>query len=252
VQYLAQADVVIINGLHLEVAIEKLARSSGKPELTLLKLGDKTISRAEWVFDFSFPEAQGHPNPHLWLNVAYAMQYVTLIRDQLMALDTANAAQYDRQAGRYLDRLQQLDQCITAAIETIPAPQRRLLTYHDSWPYFARRYGLTVIGAIQPANFFEPSPRELARLVDQIRQSNIPAVFGSEVFPSKVLEKIAAETGVRYVTTLRDDVLPGSPGEAQHSYLGMMSDNVTMIVAALGGQPQEFSTCIAPILRETE
>jgi ABC-type Zn uptake system ZnuABC Zn-binding protein ZnuA len=252
VQYLAQADVVIMNGLHLEVAIEKLTRSSGKPGLTLLKLGDNTISRAEWVFDFSFPEAQGHPNPHLWLNVAYAMQYVVLIRDQLMGLDASRAAQYAQHASRYLDLLRQLDQCIATAIMTIPASQRRLLTYHDSWPYFARRYGMTVVGAIQPANFFEPSPRELARLVDQIRQTNIPAVFGSEVFPSKVLEKIAAETGVRYVTTLRDDVLPGHPGEAQHSYIGMMSDNVTTMVAALGGQPQEFSTCIVPILRETE
>jgi ABC-type Zn uptake system ZnuABC Zn-binding protein ZnuA len=234
------------------VAIEKLARGSGKPDVALLQLGDRTISRTEWVFDFSFPEAQGHPNPHLWLNVAYAMQYVILIRDQLMALDMARAAQYARQASRYLDQLRQLDQCIAAAIATIPAPQRRLLTYHDAWPYFARRYGMTVIGAVQPANFFEPSPRELARLVDQIRQSNIPAVFGSEVFPSKVLEKIAAETGVQYVTTLRDDVLPGSPGEVQHSYIGMMSDNVTMMVTALGGQPQEFSTCTAPLLRKTE
>jgi hypothetical protein len=67
-----------------------------------------------------------------------------------------------------------------------------------------------------------------------------------------VLEKIAAETGVQYVTTLRDDVLPGSPGEVRHSYIGMMSDNVTMMVTALGGQPQEFSTCTAPLLRETE
>jgi zinc/manganese transport system substrate-binding protein len=252
VQHLAHADLVIINGLHLEVAIEKLAHSSGKPGLTLLRLGDNTISQAEWVFDFSFPEAQGHPNPHLWLNVEYAMKYVALIRDQLVRLDASHATRYQQHAARYLDRLRQLDQCIAAAIATIPLSHRRLLTYHDSWPYFARRYGMIVLGAIQPANFFEPAPRELARLVDQIRQSNIPAVFGSEVFPSKVLEKIAAETGVRYVTTLRDDVLPGHPGEAQHSYIGMMSDNVTTIVAALGGQPQEFSTCTAPLLRETE
>jgi ABC-type Zn uptake system ZnuABC Zn-binding protein ZnuA len=252
VQHLAHADLVIINGLHLEVASEKLAHSSGKPGLTLLKLGDNTISRAEWVFDFSFPEAQGHPNPHLWLNVEYAMKYVALIRDQLVRLDASNVSRYEHNAARYLDRLRQLDQCIAAAIATIPPSHRRLLTYHDSWPYFARRYGMTVLGAIQPANFFEPAPRELARLIDQIRQANIPAVFGSEVFPSKVLEKIAAETGVRYVTTLRDDVLPGQPGEAQHSYIGMMSDNVTTMVAALGGQPQGFSTCSAPLLRENE
>jgi ABC-type Zn uptake system ZnuABC Zn-binding protein ZnuA len=252
VQLLALADLVIVNGLYLEVAIEKLARSSGKPGAALLKLGDNTIRPADWVFDFSFPAAQGHPNPHLWLNVEYAMQYVALIRQQLTTLDPSRATQYEENASRYLDRLRRLDQCIVTAVATIPLPQRRLLTYHDSWPYFARRYGMTVIGAIQPANFFEPSPRELARIVDQIRQTHIPAVFGSEVFPSKVLEKIAAETGVRYVSTLRDDVLPGNPGDARHSYLGMMSENVTTMVAALGGLPQEFSTCTVPIFRETE
>jgi ABC-type Zn uptake system ZnuABC Zn-binding protein ZnuA len=252
VQYLASADLVVLNGLHLEVPLEKLTHSSGKPGVTILKLGEHTISRAEWVFDFSFPAAQGHPNPHLWLNVAYAMTYVTLIRDQLSALDPGNAAAYQHHAARFLEQLRQLDQCIAAALATVPSRQRKLLTYHDSWPYFARRYGMTVLGAIQPANFSEPSPREVARIIDQIRQERIPALFGSEVFPSKVLQKIAAETGVRYVTTLRDDALPGSPGESRHSYIGMMLDNVTTMVEALEGRPEALAPCTTTLLREAQ
>jgi len=244
VQYLAQADFVILNGLDLEIPIEKLVRSSSKPGVTVLKLGEHTVSQVEWVFDASFPKAQGHPNPHLWLNVDYAMHYVTLIRDHVSALDRDNAATYHQNAANYLTQLAHLDHCIMAAMRTLEPHQRKLLTYHDSWPYFARRYGLTVIGAVQPANFSEPSPREVARLIDQLRREKIPAVFGSEVFPSKVLHKIASEAGVRYVTTLRDDVLPGAQGEADHSYMGMMRHNVTAMLEALGGTPAAFATCL--------
>jgi ABC-type Zn uptake system ZnuABC Zn-binding protein ZnuA len=252
VQYLAEADLVILNGLYLEIPTEKLVRSSGKAGVMLVKLGDNTISKAEWVFDFSFPPAQGHPNPHLWLNVAYAMTYTTLIRDHLSALDPHNTAVYEQNTARFLPRLAQLDQCIATAIATIPAQQRKLLTYHDSWPYFARRYGMTVLGAVQPANFSEPSPREVARIITQLRREKVPAVFGSEVFPSKVLEKIAAETGVRYVTTLRDDVLPGKPGQAKYSYIGMMLENVQTLVEALGGTPEALTPCPSTLLSEAK
>jgi ABC-type Zn uptake system ZnuABC Zn-binding protein ZnuA len=84
----------------------------------------------------------------------------------------------------------------------------------------------------------------MARLIDQLRREKVPAVFGSEVFPSQVLRKIASEAGVRYVTTLRDDVLPGAPGEADHSYMGMMRHNVTTMLEALGGQPATFANCL--------
>ncbi len=248
VRYLATADLLVLNGLGLEGAIEKLARSSGRAGITILKLADRTITQAEWVFDFSFPRAQGHPNPHLWLNVAYAMTYVRLIRDRLMTLDPPHAGMYHRQAASYLARLQRLDRCIAAAIASIPPPYRVLLTYHDSWPYFARRYGMRVLGAVQPANFFAPSPGAIARIVEQIRQVGVPAIFGSAVFPSKVLAKIAAETGVQYVSTLRDDTLPGKPGEAEHSYIGMMLANVTSIVQALKGRAEVLQPCKAALL----
>src|SRR5207248_1118520 len=73
----------------------------------------------------------------------------------------------------------------------IPEQNRKLLTYHDSYAYFARRYGMTVLAAVQPSDFTEPSPREVADLIDQVKREQVPAIFGSEVFPSKVLEQIA-------------------------------------------------------------
>jgi ABC-type Zn uptake system ZnuABC Zn-binding protein ZnuA len=131
-----------------------------------------------------------------------------------------------------------LDQAVAAAVATIPPQNRKLLTYHDSFAYFAPRYGMTVIGAIEPASFSEPSPREVARVIRQLKQAKVPAIFGSEVFPSKVLNQIGREAGVKFVETLRDDDLPGTPGSPEHSYSGMMLEDVRTMVTALGGNPQ--------------
>jgi ABC-type Zn uptake system ZnuABC Zn-binding protein ZnuA len=232
---LSNADLVIFNGLDLETPTLNLAQANLKPGAVIFILGDKAISQTDYIYDFSFPKAQGHPNPHLWLNPEYAMRYATLVRDELTRLDPKNKAAYERNGAQFLQRLQALDQAIKQDSQTIPAHNRRLLTYHDSWPYFARRYGFQVIGAAQPSDFSDPSPREVARLIDQIRKEKVPAVFGSEVFPSPVLEQIAREGKSRYIDKLRDDELPGKPGDPKHSYIGMMVENMSIMFEALGG-----------------
>jgi ABC-type Zn uptake system ZnuABC Zn-binding protein ZnuA len=232
---LSNADLIILNGLDLETPTFKLAQANLKPGATIYSLGDKTIKEADYIFDFSFPKEQGHPNPHLWLNPEYARRYATLVRDELIALDPKNKAAYEQNAAQFLKKLEALDQAIKEAVQTIPRNNRRLLTYHDSWPYFARRYGFQVIGAVQPSDFADPSPREVVRLIEQIRKEKVPAVFGSEVFSSPVLEQIAREAKSRYIGKLRDDELPGKPGDPQHSYIGMMIENMTIMFEALGG-----------------
>jgi manganese/iron transport system substrate-binding protein len=232
---LSGADLVILNGLDLETPTLKLAQANLKPGASIFSLGDKTIKEAEYVFDFSFPKEKGHPNPHLWPNPAYSRRYAELVRDELARLDPKNKAVYGENAARFLKNLEALDQAVKEAVQTIPPNNRRLLTYHDSWPYFARRYGFHVIGAVQPSDFADPSPKEVVRLIEQIRKEKVPAVFGSEVFPSPVLEQIAREGKSRYIDKLRDDELPGKPGDPQHSYIGMMVENVTIMIEALGG-----------------
>jgi ABC-type Zn uptake system ZnuABC Zn-binding protein ZnuA len=135
----------------------------------------------------------------------------------------------------YQDLLNRLDQGIMAATATIPEQNRKLLTYHDSYAYFAPRYGLTVIGAAQPSDFSEPSAKDVAQLIDQIKKEHVPAVFGSEVFPSAVLEQIAKEAGAQYIDQLRDDDPPGKPGDPEHTYVGMMLKNMQLMIPALGG-----------------
>jgi ABC-type Zn uptake system ZnuABC Zn-binding protein ZnuA len=238
VKLLAQADLLIVNGLQLEEPTLKLAQANMKPGAALLQLGDKTIAEKEYIYDFSFPKSHGHPNPHLWLNPQHALRYAALVRDELARIDPGNKAIYEQNAAAYLKRLEALDRAVEEAVKTIPESNRRLLTYHDSWPYFARRYGFQIIGAVQPSDFADPSPREVKRLIDQIRKEKLPAVFGSEVFPSPVLEQIAKEGKTRYIYKLRDDELPGKPGEARHSYIGMMIENLTTMFEALGGSAE--------------
>jgi len=236
---LSSADLIIINGLDLEIPTVKLAEANLKQGASIVSLGQQTIREADYIYDFSFPKEKGHPNPHLWLNPEYAMRYATIVRDELTRRDPPNKSIYEQNAAAFLKRLEAMDRAIAEAVKTIPPNNRRLLTYHDSWPYFARRYGFQVIGAAQPSDFSDPSPREVARLIEQIRKEKIPAVFGSEVFPSPVLEQIARETKSRYIDKLRDDGLPGKPGDPQHSYIGMMLENLAVMVEALGGRSAE-------------
>ena len=163
------------------------------------------------------------------------MRYAEIVRDQLAASDPDNAGYYSENYDAFAARISTLDEAIRTAVPTIPPNSRRLLTYHDSWAYFADRYGLTVVGAIQPSDFSEPSAKEVADLIRQIKAEGIPAVFGSEVFPSEVMQTIAAETGAKYVDELSDDDLPGAPGDPYHSYLGLAVTNLRVMIPALGG-----------------
>ena len=234
---LARADLFVANGLFLEEPTIVMAEANRKPGAVILLLGEQTISREDWVYDFSFPETDGHPNPHLWTAPHLALRYAELIREELTRLDPANADYYAENYGKLKLKIEDLDARIMAAMDTIPPQNRKLLTYHDSFPFFGPRYGLEIIGAVQPSDFTEPSAREVARLIDQVRETEVPAIFGSEVFPSPVMEQIAKEGGAEFVDKLRDDDLPGQPGDARHSYLGLILEDVRTIVPALGGDP---------------
>ena len=247
---LAEADLIIVNGLFLEEPTIRLAEANKRAETPIISLGDRAISPEQWQFDFSFPEAGGHPNPHLWPDPNLGLKYAETAAAELSALDPDNAAYYQANLQAFGARIAAMDAAIRQAVATIPAANRRLLTYHDSWAYFAVTYDMEVIGAVQPSDFAELSPRQYAAAVDQIRESGVPAVFGSAEFPSDVLESIAAETGVRFIDKLSDDDLPGAPGDPQHSYLGLMQRNLETMIPALGGSAAAVSQVdVSPVFR---
>ncbi|MFM8721877.1 MAG: metal ABC transporter substrate-binding protein [Acidimicrobiaceae bacterium] len=232
---LESADIVFINGLVLEEPTKDLALANIREGSNVCELGTEILPESEYIFDFSFPKEGGKPNPHLWTNPPMAKKYAQVIRDVLVRRDPSNASIYERNFSAFALKIDSLDEATKTATATIPEDQRKLLTYHDAYAYFATNYGFTVVGAIQPSSFDEPTPKDIAELISQVKSQKVKAIFGSEVFPSTVLEQIGAETGVRYVDVLRDDDLLGEPGGKEHSWLGLMRFNFVTIVEALGG-----------------
>ena len=231
---LQDADVVFANGLQLEDPTLKLARNVAT-HAEIVTLADQIVSPDDYLFDFSFPKDAGKPNPHLWTDPKLAQQYARHIADTMVAVDPDHADQYRANQAAFDAIMDDFDTALRTSLDTVAPGNRKLLTYHDAYAYWAQDYGWQVIGAVQPADFGEPTPKDVAALIDQVRATGVPAIFGSEVFPSPVLEQIAKETGATYVDDLRDDDLPGKPGDPEHSYVALMQFDYTTIVDALGG-----------------
>ncbi len=234
-ELLATADVLFINGLQLEEPTKELAEANMADGSRIVELGTLALPEEEYLYDFSFPESEGKPNPHLWTDPQYAVAYAEVVRDTMSEIDPDNAQAYASNTAAFTEVVDELDAAMRESFATIPEGNKKLLTYHDAYAYFAQTYGWEVIGAIQVSDFEDPTPRELTALIEQVRDEGVPAVFGSEVFPSPVLEQIGREAGVEYVDVLRDDDLPGEPGDEEHSWLGLMRFDYVVMTEALGG-----------------
>ena len=232
-ELLSSVDVVYLNGLVLEEPTKELAQENLADGAELIELGSECIEEPEYAYDFSFPESDGKPNPHLWTNPRHALCYAEVAREDLSTRDPDNADYYAANYDEFETMVDELDIAMRESFSTIP--KRELLTYHDAYAYFARDYDWNVIGAIQVSDFEDPTAKEVAGLIEQVRESKVPAIFGSEVFPSPVLEQIGKETGARYVDVLRDDDLPGAPGDPEHSWAGLMHFDYVTMTEALGG-----------------
>jgi ABC-type Zn uptake system ZnuABC Zn-binding protein ZnuA len=232
---LASANVVFLNGLSLENPTKDLATQNVPAEGQIVELGSIVLKPDEYIYDFSFPRDGGKPNPHLWTNPPMARCYAVVAASVLSRADPSNSDYYLGNARKFAAKIDDLDARFRTASDSVPGGHRELLTYHDAYAYFAAQYGWKVIGAIQVSNFEDPTPKEVARLIKQIKSEGVPAIFGSEVFPSQVLAQIGKEAGVKYVDKLRDDDLPGVPGDADHSYLGLMKADFITMVNSLGG-----------------
>ena len=223
---LAEADLALMNGLGLDDWMLSLVQNAGRPNLPVLKL-------AEGLTDVQYiaadPAEGGRYNPHLWMNVAYAREYVDRIRLQLDEIDGAHAGQYDANAAAYDARLADLDQYIRDEIATIPADNRRLVAFHDAFPYYAQAYGLTIVGVVVDAPGQDPSAGEVADLIAAIRDANVKLMLAEIQFPDQLVRQIAAETGAEVVSDLYDDTL----SDAVPTYDAMMRWDTDEIVGGL-------------------
>ncbi len=236
-ELLSDADLILVNGLKLEDPTIALAEANMGPDGRIVEIGTAVLPEEDYIFDFSFPKEEGKPNPHLWTDPTYAVAYAGVIRDELMTLDPDNAEYYEGNFAAFRAKAEELADAVRTDQATVPEGNLKLLTYHDAYAYFAKDFGWQVIGAVQPDSFADPAPSEVAALIEQVKAEGLPTIFGSEVFPSAVLQEIGSAAGVRYEESLRDDDLPGAPGDAEHSWLGLMRYNYATMIRGLGGDP---------------
>jgi ABC-type Zn uptake system ZnuABC Zn-binding protein ZnuA len=267
VRTLSDADAYLGIGLDLNPGALALAEENLDDD-RVIRLGERFLDDDALVFDHSHDDGHSHgddghshdedgghshdedgghshddadggqepgPNPHVWTGLGQAATLLDGIATTLSELDPDGEETYTANAADARAELEELDAQIRDAAATIPSEQRTLVVYHDAWSYFAEDYGLEMVTAVQPSDFSEPSAGDVRDIIDLLREEDVPAVFGSEVFPSDVLDAISEETGATYVGDLADDVLPGEPGDEEHSYLGLMRRNATLIVEGLGG-----------------
>jgi len=251
---LEEADLYVGIGLALNDGAIRLARANLRPDARLVLLGEERLASDALVFDHpaggrsDLPvDAAGlGPNPHVWTSLVNARELVRGIVDVLSERDPDGAELYAGRGDALIAAIDDLIARIDAAVATIAPADRVLVTYHDAWAYFARDHGLAYAIAVQGGDYSEPSAAGVRSLIDQVRELGVRAVFGSRVFPSAVLEVIAAESGATYVPGLSDDSLPGEPGDAEHTYLELMRQNAVIIVEGLGGDASVLAGPLAP------
>ena len=159
---------------------------------------------------------------------------VEAIRDALAKADAPNAAYYQANAEAYTAQLQELDNWVFTQVKTLPESRRKLVTTHDTFAYFADRYGFEIIGTVLPVSTegASPSAQEVASLVESVKAAGVPAVFAENVSSNTLLRQVADEAGVSVVASLYTDAL-GLLGSDGDTYLKMMRYNVTTIVVSL-------------------
>jgi ABC-type Zn uptake system ZnuABC Zn-binding protein ZnuA len=234
---LSNADLILVNGLKLEDPTLELAERNKKAATRIVELGTVVLPESDYIYDFSFPKEEGKPNPHLWTDPGYAIKYAQLIQNEFTALDPDSADYFATNFEIFKAQATELGAAVAQDQKSVPAGNLKLVTYHDAYAYFAKAYGWTIIGALQPGSFSDPSPADVVRIIGQVKSQKVKTIFGSEVFPSAVLEEIGRASGARYEDTLRDDDLPGVPGDASHSWLGLMKYNYSTMIKGLGGTP---------------
>jgi zinc/manganese transport system substrate-binding protein len=222
----ADAKVVIVNGLGYEGWMSRLAKASGSKA--------PVVVASKGVKERKAPGGHGHggADPHAWQSVANAKIYVANIRDALIAADPAGKAAYEANATAYLGKLDALDADVKAAVAAIPADRRKIISTHDAFGYFQQAYGVEFIAPQGVSTEAEPSARDVARIITQVRKQKIPAVFLENISDARLMERIAHESGARIGGKLYSDALTDDKGDAP-TYLDMMRHNIKQISTAL-------------------
>ncbi len=259
---LAGAKLFFINGLGFEGWMDRLVKASGfKGDVVVTSKGVKARHLAEGEGHHhgeeghddhhgekhahgDHPKASGEDDddgeeeeeeetdPHAWQDLANGRIYVANIRDALIAADPEGRAAYESNAARYLGEIEKEEQAVKEAIAKLPQARRKLITSHDAFHYFGEAYGLEIVAPEGVSTESEASAKDVAKIIRQIKQEKIPAVFLENVTDRRLLDQIARETGAKIGGTLYSDALSPPDGPAP-TYLDMFRHNVGVLTAAL-------------------
>ncbi|MEA2833516.1 MAG: zinc/manganese transport system substrate-binding protein [Methylobacteriaceae bacterium] len=221
----ADANIVVINGLGLEGWMARLIQSSGtKAPVVVASKGVRPLQGEG--------EEKGKADPHAWQSIANAKIYVANIRDGLIAADPQDKAEFEANAKDYLAKLDQLETEVKAAIASIPPKNRKIITTHDAFGYFARAYGMTFIAPQGVSTETEPSAKDVAKIIRQVKAQHVPAVFLENISDDRLMQQIARETGAKTGDKLYSDAL-SKPGAGAATYVDMMHNNIAAFTKAL-------------------
>ncbi|MDQ6779664.1 MAG: metal ABC transporter substrate-binding protein [Candidatus Eremiobacteraeota bacterium] len=227
---LERTDLLIENGAGLEAWLRKIIASARSSHMSVLVLSTGlTVAASTNAPGAASPS--GYANPHLWLDPVFAQAYVRRISAALVRLDPAGAAIYRHNASAELQRLRALDVWIRSRMATVPPANRVMITFHDAWFYFDRRYGIVDLGSVVTAPGREPSAADFAALIAKAKANRVRAIFGEPEYSPKLVEQLASSAHIRIVANLYDDSLGQSPQLS--SYEGMLRYDVDTIVQAL-------------------
>jgi len=218
----ADAKILVVNGLGLEGWLPRLVQSAGS-KATI-------VTASDGVAPLSLGSAA---DPHAWQSVPNVKIYVANICDALIAADPADEAVFRANATRYLGELDALDAEVRAAIAKIPLARRKVITTHNAFGYFAAAYGIAFLAPVGVSTETEPSARDIALLIRQIKADKIPAVFLENLSDDRLIGRIAAETGAKAGGTLYSDSLTDEKGLAP-TYIDLVRHNIKALTSALG------------------
>ncbi|MDA9467846.1 metal ABC transporter substrate-binding protein [Bradyrhizobium sp. CCBAU 53415] len=218
---IADAKLVIVNGLGLEGWLPRLVQSAGsKAQVITASAGIATLKLGSGA------------DPHAWQSIPNAKIYVTDIAKALAGAVPSEADYFRTQAEAYLEKLETLDREVRDAVAKIPPERRKVISTHDAFGYFAAEYGIRFIAPLGVSTETEPSARDIAAIIGQIKAQKIPAVFLENISDDRLIRRIAAETGARVGGTLISDSLTGEKGTAP-TYIDMVRHNIKALTSAL-------------------
>jgi zinc/manganese transport system substrate-binding protein len=221
----AEANIVVINGLGLEGWMARLIQSSGTKAPVVV--ASKGVERLQGE-----GEAKGKADPHAWQSIGNAKIYLANIRDGLIAADPVDKADYEANAKAYLGKLDQLEAEVKEAIASIPPKNRKIITTHDAFGYFGRAYGMRFIAPQGVSTETEPSAKDIAKIIRQIKAQHVPAVFLENISDPRLMQQIARESGAKIGDKLYSDAL-SKPAAGADTYIDIMHNNIAAFTKAL-------------------